>query len=101
MKGDEWIRQFGYPSVENPAFETWCVVLKDLSPESIKIGLEKYMKSGLKKIDAVQFYIMCGGRLDEEHRPNPYKRLEQPRPPLEVARKHIDKLRETLAKAKT
>lgn len=68
--------RYGLPEESNSAFQTWCICLKDLTPDQFKLGLERYEKSGNAFIGAVEFYRLAGGVLHKDggHIPRPFKK---------------------------
>lgn len=70
--------RYGLPELDNSAFQTWCICLKDLTPDQFQIGLERYEKSGNPFIGAVEFYRLAGGVLHKDggHTPRPFTKPE-------------------------
>ena len=66
VKGSAWLNQFG--DTNGRAFETWCLVMKDLTEEKIQQGFIKYLESGSQFLDASKFKELC---LDEPGDKNP------------------------------
>lgn len=99
--GAKFSNQFG--NVGGTGFKNWVEFCKNLTPDQIKMGTERFLQSDDKFIDLKSFYNFCVNKTNDPHRANwrAYKPIEKQPRIEDLSRKTgndwLKKMREGLA----